>query len=210
MHSQRKTKSKSSRRWLQEHFSDVYVKKAQHEQYRSRAVYKLIEIHEKDKLFKPGMTVIDLGAAPGGWSQWIVNQVKPNGRVIAVDRLPIQPIAGVECIQGDFTDPLLIQSLLNRLSNTPVDWVISDMAPNLSGIHSVDQAQSLALAEEALHFSLQVLSNQQGGFLVKIFQSDLLNAFIDTLKLHFKSVVLRKPKASRNRSSEIYLLAKNR
>ena len=200
--------SSSSRRWLQEHFSDHYVKTAQKEGFRSRAVYKLKEIHERDKLFKPGMTVIDLGAAPGSWSELVVKLVGKKGRVIALDILPMEPIAGVEFIQGDFTDEALEQELVKRINDAKVDWVISDMAPNFSGVNSVDIPRVMALAELALNFALSVLDDK-GGFLVKVFHGEGFDAFLLEVRKHFKKVVTRKPKASRGRSNEVYILARN-
>ncbi len=201
-------KSKSSRRWLKEHFSDPYVKQAQQAGLRSRAVFKLSELQERDKLFKPGMVVIDLGAAPGGWAQFVSQLVKPKGRVVALDILPMDPIADVEFIQGDFSETAVFEKLLQQLENTKVDWVLSDMAPNLSGIESTDQARSIALAELALDFAVRVLS-KSGGFLVKVFQGEGFEAFLAEIRRHFKKVVIRKPKASRGRSSEVYILARN-
>lgn len=198
--------SKSSRRWLREHFSDTYVKQAQQAGYRSRAIYKLSELQERDKLFKPGMTVIDLGAAPGGWSQLVVDLVGKKGRVIALDILPMDAIPNVEFIQGDFTEEAVINDLLTRLGETQADWVLSDMAPNMSGIDSVDQPRSIALAELALDLALQVLS-PKGGLLVKTFQGEGFDAFLVELRKQFKKVIIRKPKASRDRSREVYLLA---
>lgn len=200
--------SSSSRRWLQEHFSDHYVKEAQREGYRSRAIYKLKEIHERDKLFKPGMTVVDLGAAPGSWSELVVKLVGKKGRVIALDLLPIDPIPGVEIIQGDFTDEALEQELLQRLGDNKVNWVISDMAPNFSGVNSVDIPRMITLAELALHFAISVLE-PKGGFLVKVFQGEGFEAFLKEVRTHFKKVTTRKPKASRGRSNEVYILAMN-
>lgn len=200
--------SKSSRRWLREHFNDPYVKQAQQEGFRSRAVYKLLELQERDKLFKPGMTVIDLGAAPGGWSQIVANLVGKNGRVIALDILPMDPVPGVEFLQGDFTEEAVLSELLERIGDTKADWVLSDMAPNLSGIDSVDQPRSMELAELAFDLAQQVL-NKQGGLLVKTFQGEGFDAFLVALRRHFKKVIIRKPKASRDRSREVYLLAKN-
>ncbi|HSW94177.1 MAG TPA: 23S rRNA (uridine(2552)-2'-O)-methyltransferase RlmE [Gammaproteobacteria bacterium] len=197
---------KSSRRWLREHFSDPYVRKAQQAGYRSRAIYKLQELQERDKLFKPGMTVIDLGAAPGGWSEGVVNFVGKKGRVIALDILPMAPIPGVEFIQGDFTDEAVLSALMQHLGEARVDWVISDMAPNMSGIDSVDQPRAMALAELALQFAREVL-HEKGGFLVKVFQGAGFDAFLVQLRREFKKVVIRKPKASRDRSNEVYLLA---
>lgn len=197
---------KSSRRWLKEHFSDPYVKQAQQEGYRSRAVYKLLELQERYQLFRPGMTVIDLGAAPGGWSQLLVKLVRP-GRVIALDVLPMDKIEQVDIIQGDFTEDAVMQALLSRLASTKADWVVSDMAPNMSGNESIDIPRAMYLAELALDFALKTL-NPNGGFLIKVFQGEGFDAFLAEIKRHFKTFKLRKPKASRGRSREIYLLAK--
>jgi 23S rRNA (uridine2552-2'-O)-methyltransferase len=199
--------SKSSRRWLKEHFSDPYVKKAQQEGYRSRAVYKLIEIEERDHLFKPGMIVVDLGAAPGGWSQWVVKAVGSKGRVVAIDILPMDALPGLEIIEGDFMEETTLQHISHHVGAHHVDWVISDMAPNLSGIESADQARSIALIEAALLFAQEVL-NAEGGLLVKAFQGEGFDAFLREVKRCFTSVAIRKPKASRSRSSEVYILAK--
>jgi len=202
--------TKSSRRWLREHFSDPYVKQAQQAGYRSRAVYKLLELHERDKLFKPGMTIVDLGAAPGGWSQIVVDIVGPKGRVVALDILPMEPIPEVDFIQGDFTEDSVVNELFQLLGeDTVVNWVLSDMAPNLSGIDSIDQPRSIFLAELALDFALKVLSPREGGFLVKVFQGEGFDPFLKQVRDHFKKVLIRKPKASRGRSREVYILAKN-
>lgn len=198
----------SSRRWLKEHFSDPYVKKAQQEGLRSRAAYKLQELQKRDRLFKSGMTVIDLGAAPGGWSELVVKWVGSKGKVIALDILPMEPIEGVEFIQADFSENAQLEMLLQKLENKKVDWVISDMAPNMSGIDSVDQPRSMALAEVALDFSLRVLGTH-GGFLTKVFQGEGFDAFLVEVRKHFNKVVIRKPDASRGRSREVYILAKN-
>lgn len=203
------SKTKSSKRWLQEHFSDPYVKEAQRLGYRSRAVFKLLELQERDKLFKPGMTVVDLGAAPGGWSQVVTKFIGRKGQLIAMDILPMDPIPNVEFIEGDFADDAIFQQLLTRLDDASVDWVLSDMAPNLSGIDSVDQARSMSLAELALDFALRVL-NPNGGFLVKIFQGEGFDPFLLSLRLNFQKVIIRKPKASRDRSREVYILARGR
>lgn len=196
--------SKSSRRWLKEHFSDAYVKKAQQAGYRSRAVYKLMELQERDKLFKPGMTVVDLGAAPGGWSQVLVELLGPKGRVFALDILPMDPIPGVEFIQGDFTEEAPVEALHELLKGAKIDWVISDMAPNLSGVDSVDQPRSIYLAELALDFALKVQPTH--GLLMKVFQGEGFESLLKLLRDHYKKVFIRKPKASRGRSSEVYLL----
>lgn len=197
----------SSRRWLKEHFSDTYVKQAQQAGYRSRAVFKLQELQERDKLFRPGMTIVDLGASPGGWSQLLIDYVGSKGKVYALDILPMDPIPGVEFIQGDFSDEKSAQALLERVGKT-VDWVVSDIAPNLSGIDSVDQPRSIYLAELALDFAKQVL-HAQGGFLVKVFQGEGFDTFLKEVRQTFKKVVIRKPKASRGRSREVYLLGRN-
>jgi 23S rRNA (uridine2552-2'-O)-methyltransferase len=202
-----KKKKGSSRRWLQEHFNDPYVKQAQQMGYRSRAVYKILELQDRDKLFKPGMTVVDLGAAPGGWSQVIVKFVGAKGRVIALDLLEMEPIAGVEFIKGDFSEEVVLNQLLESLGGTKADWVISDMAPNTSGIDSVDQPRSIALAELAFDLAKQVLS-PGGGFLTKVFQGEGFDAFLVSVRQHFKKVNIRKPKASRDRSREVYILAR--
>lgn len=199
--------SKSSRRWLKEHFSDAYVKKAKQVGYRSRAVFKLLELQKRDHLFKPGMIVIDLGATPGGWSQVVAPLVKPNGKIIAIDILPMEPIQGVEFIQGDFTNEFVLKDLLYRLSTMKVDWIISDMAPNISGNESVDIPQIIALAEMVLDFSRQVLG-QTGGCLMKVFQGEGFDLLLAEVKRHFTTVIIRKPKASRSRSREVYILAK--
>ncbi len=201
-------KKKSSRQWLHDHFNDPYVKEAQRLGYRSRAVFKLIELQERDKLFKPGMTVVDLGAAPGSWSQIVVKILGRKGRLLALDVLPMEPIAGVEFIQGDFTEESVLNTLCDSLGDQHVDWVISDMAPNLSGIDSVDQARSMQLAELALDLATQTLDGV-GGFLSKVFQGEGFDAFLVLVRQNFKKVVIRKPKASRDRSREVYILARN-
>jgi 23S rRNA (uridine2552-2'-O)-methyltransferase len=199
----------SSRQWLKEHFSDVYVKQAQKSGYRSRALFKLKEIHERDHLFKQGMTVIDLGAAPGGWAQLGVNLVGKNGRVIAMDILPMEPLPRVEFILGDFTQTEIQQKVLEAAGESKVDWVISDMAPNFSGIDSVDQLRSIGLCEMALEFALTVLPSS-GGFLIKVFQGEGFEDFLKTIRSCFKKVLIRKPKASRERSREVYIVAQGR
>lgn len=199
----------SSKRWLREHFTDPYVKQAQQEGYRSRAVYKLLELHERYHLFKPGMTVIDLGAAPGGWSQLVTKLIQPRGRMMALDILPMEGLPGVEFLQGDFTDDAVLQTLMQRLNGAKVDWVLSDMAPNMSGNKSVDMPRAMYLAEIALDFTRQVLS-AKGGFLIKVFQAEGVDAFLLDIKKQFKSVIVRKPKASRDRSREVYVLAREK
>ena len=200
--------NKSSRRWLREHFSDTYVKQAQQAGYRSRAVYKLLELQDRDRLIKPGMTVVDLGAAPGGWSQVLVKLAGSKGHVLAMDILPMEPIPGVEFLQGDFGDEVVLNQLLAILGGNKVNWVVSDMSPNLSGVDSVDQPRSIFLAELALDFALQVL-DEKGGFLTKVFQGDGFDPFLLAIRRHFKKVVIRKPKASRGRSREVYIVARN-
>ncbi len=200
--------SKSSRRWLSEHFSDPYVKKAQLEGYRSRAVYKLIELQKKDKLFRPGSVVVELGAAPGGWSQYIAREVGKKGRVIALDILPMEPISGVDFILGDFTQDDIFGVLMEKTNHLRPNCVLSDMAPEMSGIEGADQARSVELAELALDFACQTL-DAQGVFVVKIFQGDGFEAFLRELRRRFSSVMIRKPEASRSRSREVYLVAKN-
>lgn len=200
-------RSKSSRQWLDEHFKDAYVQQAQKEHYRSRASYKLLEIEEKDRILKPGMTVVDLGAAPGGWSQVTAEKVGSNGKVIALDILPMDPIANVQFIHGDFTEQAVLEQLLRAVGESEVKLVLSDMAPNISGMKSVDQPRAIYLAELAFDLAQNVLS-KEGTFLVKVFQGEGFDHYLKQLRLHFAKVVSRKPAASRPRSREIYLLAK--
>jgi len=192
---------------MREHVTDPYVKRANAEGYRSRAAYKLKQIAEKDKLLKAGMTVVDLGAAPGGWSQVVAKAIGPAGCVIAVDLLEMAQVPGVTVIQGDFSDEATLGELERALENRPVDLVLSDMAPNLSGIASADQARSIALAELALEFSLNHLK-PHGNFLVKTFQGAGYDDLVATLRRSFIQLNTRKPDASRSRSSEVYLLGK--
>ena len=199
-------RSKSSKRWLNEHFDDEFVLRAQKEGYRSRAIYKLIEIQQKDHILNPGMTVIDLGAAPGGWTEYAVKQLGKQGRMIALDILPMEPVSGVEIIQGDFREDAVLQQLLDLMGGASADLVISDMAPNISGMEVVDIPRSYYLAELALDLARQVLK-PGGGLLVKLFQGEGFDTYQKDLKLAFKRVVIRKPKASRARSREIYALA---
>lgn len=203
----KKSFTKSSQQWLQEHFDDPFVKKAKHEGYRSRAVYKLIEIQEKDKLIRQGMMVVDLGAAPGSWTQVARQWIGKHGCLIALDILPMDSFSDVEFIQGDFRDEEVFQKLLQTINNRPVDLVISDMAPNFSGTRSVDQPRSMYLAELALEFAGLVLK-ENGDFLVKVFQGTEFQDFVKILRTKFTKVLVRKPKASRPRSNEIYLLAR--
>ena len=199
--------SKSSGRWLQEHFSDPYVKQAQKDGFRSRAIYKLKEIDERDHLFKPGMKVVDLGAAPGSWAQYVVKRIQPKGRLIASDILPIEPVDGVDILQGDFTEEASLHAILALLAPDRADWVISDMAPNMSGVESVDIPRAIYLGELALDLAQQVLQ-PGGGFLTKTFQGEGFDAFLGQIKSLFKHVAIRKPKASRGRSREVFILAR--
>jgi len=199
--------SKSSKRWLQEHFSDEYVKKAQKQGYRARAAFKLLEIQEKDRLIKPGMVVVDLGSAPGGWSQVIIELIKNKGKIFACDILPMEPIDGVEFIQGDFREESIVNQLFEKIEGQKVDVVLSDIAPNIGGIKAVDQARSMYLAGIVLEFAKKVLV-PGGSMLIKVFQGAGFDEYLKKLRQHFKKVVSRKPKASRDRSNEIYLLAK--
>ncbi|MDA8561564.1 23S rRNA (uridine(2552)-2'-O)-methyltransferase RlmE [Gammaproteobacteria bacterium] len=202
------SKGNSSRRWLQEHFDDAFVKQAHKSGLRSRAVYKLQEILEKDKLFKTGMTIIDLGAAPGSWSELAKNYVGASGRVIALDILPMEPIEGVDFIQGDFNEIKVLDALFAKIKNSSVNWVISDIAPNMSGLDSVDQPRSMAMAELALDFAVKVLRDTGNGFLVKVFQGSGFDEFLNEVRKHFSKVSIKKPKASRGRSREVYILAR--
>ena len=190
---------------MQEHLSDEFVKRAQKEGYRARAAYKLIEIDDKDKLIKPGMTIVDLGSTPGSWSQVAVQRLKGQGKVIALDILDMTGIAGVTFIQGDFREEAVLKQLQTAINNKPVDLVIADMAPNISGVKDVDQAGAAYLTELALEFSQDWLK-PNGNFLVKVFIGAGFDEIVKTMRLHFDKVVTRKPKASRDRSSEVYLL----
>lgn len=200
-------RSASSQRWLQEHFKDVYVKKAHKQGYRSRAAFKLLAIQEKDQLVKSGMCVVDLGAAPGGWSQWLSTAVGDKGEVYALDILDMPPINRVNFIQGDFTSEEVFDQFMACLKGKKVDLVLSDMAPNMSGVAVSDQAKSMYLAELACEFAQKTLK-PGGGFLVKVFQGDGFDVFLKYLRSLFKSVITRKPDASRARSREVYLYAK--
>ncbi|SIN86098.1 23S rRNA Um-2552 2'-O-methyltransferase [Sulfurivirga caldicuralii] len=202
-------RSKSSKRWLKEHFDDYYVQKAQREGWRSRAVYKLQEIDEKDKLFKPGMTVVDLGAAPGGWSQWVTHRIGEKGHVYALDILPVEPFAGITFIQGDFREDEVYQKLLDALDGREVDLVMSDMAPNMSGNTAVDIPRAMYLAELAMDFADQALK-PGGDLLMKVFQGEGFDELHRALRERYGKVITRKPKASRPRSREVYLLARGK
>ena len=199
----------SSKAWIHEHINDEYVKRAQKEGYRARAAYKLTEIDDKDKLIKPGMLIVDLGATPGSWSQVVVQRLKGQGRIIALDLLEMQPIHGVEFIHGDFREEAILKLLEQTLNNKKVDLVIADMAPNISGIAAVDQAAAAHLTELALEFSLEWLK-PSGSFLVKVFIGEGFDEILKNMRVAFDKVVTRKPKASRGRSSEVYLLGLHR
>lgn len=201
--------SRTSKAWMQEHLNDPYVKLAQKEGYRARAAYKLMEIDDKDKLIKPGMTVVDLGSAPGSWSQVAVQRLKGQGKVIALDILDMQPVAGVTFIQGDFREESVLRQLEETINKTPVDLVIADMAPNISGVKDVDQAGAAYLTELALEFSKDWLK-PNGNFLVKVFIGAGFEEILQNMRQMFDKVVTRKPKASRDRSSEVYLLGLGR
>lgn len=202
-----KKRSASSKRWLHEHRSDAYVKQARHEGYRSRAVYKLEELDRRDHLLRPGISVVDLGAAPGGWCQYIRKRLGDRASVVALDILPMDPIPGVTIIQGDFREADVLAQLEAAVGSPNVDLVLSDMAPNISGIDSADQAGTVHLAELALDFARNRL--KPGGTLVtKLFQGEGFDDFVKSLRQSFDKVVLRKPKASRPRSREIYLVAR--
>jgi len=200
-------RSKSSNTWLREHFSDQYVKDSQKDGYRSRASYKLIELDGKDRLFKQGMTIVDLGSAPGGWSQVAAQRVGEKGRVFASDILAMDAIADVDFVQGDFTDEAILAELLELMGGRRADLVMSDMAPNMSGIADVDQPQSIYLVELALDMAQQVLS-PGGTFVAKVFQGEGFDPLFASVKASFDKVVTRKPDASRARSREIYLVGK--
>ena len=205
------TRSQSSQRWLKEHFSDPYVKKAQAEGMRSRAAYKLEELAERDRLLKPGMVVVDLGAAPGGWSQWVrqeLNRLDPSkpGRVIASDILEMPGLAGVDFLHGDFREDAVLSQLLDMLNGDTVDLVLSDMAPNKSGMDAVDQPRAMHLAELAMDFADGHLRTG-GSFLIKLFQGAGSDDYLRELRRRYAKVVIRKPAASRKRSPEVYVLA---
>ncbi|KPQ03089.1 23S rRNA (uridine(2552)-2'-O)-methyltransferase RlmE [Marinobacter sp. HL-58] len=200
-------RSKTSDRWLKEHFDDVWVKKSREDGYRSRASYKLIELDQKDRLFRPGQTVVDLGAAPGGWSQVAAERVGDSGVVIASDILDMSPIAGVEFVQGDFTEQSVLDELLELLGDRHADVVISDMAPNMSGMAAVDIPNAMGLVELALDMAQQVLK-PGGVFVAKVFQGEGFDALLAEMRKSFGTVVSRKPDSSRARSREIYQVCK--
>ena len=198
--------SKSSKKWLEERARDKYVKKSKQAGFRSRASFKLLEIQEKDRFIQPGMIVVDLGSAPGGWSQAAKILVGDKGSVLATDILPMAPISGVKFIQGDFTEDAVFEDLIERVGGESVDLVISDMAPNITGIRAIDQPGSMHLAELALNFARSIL-REGAYFLVKVFEGEGIGEFKQILSSEFEKVKVRKPKASRSRSREVYLLA---
>jgi 23S rRNA (uridine2552-2'-O)-methyltransferase len=199
-------RSKSSQQWLKEHFADPFVKKAQAEGMRSRAAYKLEELIERDKLLRPGMIVVDLGAAPGGWSQVVRRDLGSKGRVIAMDILDMPGIAGVDFIHGDFREDEAVSRLEALIDGAAVDLVLSDMAPNMSGVDSVDQARAMYLSELAVEFADKHLK-KGGNFLIKLFMGEGFDAYMKDLKTRYTKVITRKPAASRRRSNEVYALA---
>jgi 23S rRNA (uridine2552-2'-O)-methyltransferase len=202
-------RSKSSKRWLEQHFDDPYVKRAQEEGLRSRAAFKLLELNQKYGLLRPGMVVVDLGAAPGGWSEVSAPLVGQAGRVIALDMLAMDPLPGVEFIQGDFTEREALAALETTMGGLKADLVLSDMAPNMSGVTIIDQAKAMYLAELAFDFACDHLK-PTGHLLVKLFHGEGFDAFVQNCRKAFKSVMVRKPGASRPRSREVYLLARER
>ena len=203
-----KSRSKSSGAWLREHFDDHYVKEAKRLGLRSRAAFKLMEIQEKDRLIKPGMVVVDLGAAPGGWSQFAMDMVGDRGRVIASDILPMDSLAGVEFVEGDFTEETVFNELMDLVGDNKADLVISDMAPNMSGMQAVDQPRSMYLAELALDMAKQVLK-PGGSIIFKVFQGEGFDELLREMRPAFVQTVTRKPASSRSRSREVYLVAKS-
>jgi 23S rRNA (uridine2552-2'-O)-methyltransferase len=200
-------KNKTIRAWVHDHLNDPYVQRAQQDGYRARAAYKLIEVDERDHLLKPGAIVVDLGSTPGSWCQVAVKRCGAKGKVLALDILPMEPVAGVDFLHGDFTEDTVLEDLESRLEGAKVDVVLSDMAPNLSGVASVDQARSIHLCELALDFAVRHLK-PGGQFLVKIFQGEGFMEYRKQMEAAFASVQVRKPKASRDRSAEVYLLGK--
>lgn len=200
-------RTRTSKGWMREHVNDPYVLLAKKEGYRSRAAYKLMELDERDHLLKPGMIVLDLGAAPGGWTQVAAKKIGPSGALVAFDILPMDPVHGAIFIQGDFREDTALTQLDTALKGRSVDLVLSDMAPNISGIGVTDQARSMLLAELALEFSCQHLK-PGGNFLVKVFQGDGFDDYVREMRKYFSQVLVRKPKASRDRSTEVYMLGK--
>ena len=199
---------KNSRDWVRRHLSDPYVKRSQVEGYRSRSTYKLSEIVDKEGLMKPGMTVVDLGSAPGGWSQWVVKKVGAKGKVVAIDLLEMEPIAGVHFIKADFSEETGLNAVIEAIGGQKVDLVISDMAPNLTGIVITDQARLFTLGEMAMEFAVKFLK-PNGVFLVKVFQGAGFEPFVKQMRQQFRHVAAKKPGASRDESRETYLLARD-
>lgn len=197
--------SKSSKQWMREHVNDPYVQMAQKDGYRARAAYKLLELDERDNLIKPGMVVVDLGAAPGSWCQVVAKKMGEHGRIIALDLLPLSPLPRVEFIQGDFREESVLAQLEEKLGGRPIGLVISDMAPNISGVVMADQARAMYLAELALDFAVTHLA-PGGSFVAKVFQGAGFEEYMKSMRNHFAKVVARKPKASRDRSNEQYLV----
>ncbi len=200
-------RNKTSKAWMHEHLNDTYVQRAQAEGYRARAAYKLLEIDDRDRVLRPGAVVVDLGAAPGSWSQVAAKRCGHSARIFALDLLPVEPVAGIDILQGDFTEDAVLADLEARLGGAKVDVVLSDMSPNLSGVPTVDQARSIHLCELALDFAVRHLKSG-GYFVVKVFQGEGFMAFRKQMEQGFASVQVRKPKASRDRSAEVYLLGK--
>ncbi len=201
-------RGKRNKQWVREHRRDPFVRSAKRAGYRSRAAYKLIQLDERERIFRPGQVVVDLGAAPGGWSQVAADRVGPAGRVLALDLLPMERLPGVAFIQGDFLDPALVAALRRELEGLQADVVMSDMAPNISGVRDADQARGLELALAALEFA-EALIKPTGAFLLKAFQGARIDELVSSVKQSFGSVVIRKPGASRGKSSEVYLLARD-
>lgn len=200
-------RTRTSKGWMREHVNDPYVLLAKKEGYRSRAAYKLMELDERDHLLRPGMTVVDLGAAPGGWTQVAAKKIGPSGVLVAFDILPMDPVRGAIFIQGDFREDAALTMLDEAMAGRPVDLVISDIAPNISGIGVSDQAHSMHLAELAMEFAVHRLK-PGGAFVVKLFQGEGFDSYVREMRAHFTQVTVRKPKASRDRSAEVYMLGK--
>ncbi|WP_068988616.1 23S rRNA (uridine(2552)-2'-O)-methyltransferase RlmE [Kangiella sediminilitoris] len=199
------SRSKSSQRWMKEHFDDPYVKRSQKEGYRSRAVYKLEELDKKYKLIKPGCTIVDLGAAPGGWSQYAAYKVGDKGKIFALDILQMDPLPDVDFIKGDFREEAVLNQLMSAIGEQKATLVLSDMAPNMSGMDAIDQPKAMYLAELALELARDVLS-QGGSYVVKVFQGEGFDEYIRECRASFSKVMIRKPDASRDRSREVYVI----
>lgn len=202
-------RSKSSRAWLDEHVSDPYVREAKARGYRSRAAFKLLELDARERLLRPGQLVVDLGAAPGSWAQVVLQKIGARGRLVGVDLLPIEPLPGATFIRGDFTDPAVERAVAESLGGARPDLVLSDMAPNISGVDAADQARALVLAELAVDFALKHLQ-PEGVVLVKAFQGEEFPQLLDLMRKSFRSISVRKPKASRDRSPEQYVVGRGR